>query len=218
MVIVAPGTELTLDGATIGMSPFQAPIYVTPGNHRVAAHFLGRPDVEKAVSLAEGETKSIEIDVPPEPVEAPPPPAAPVAPTAPTAPAQQEPRGPSTGILVAGAVTTGVGIVIGTVFTAIASNKGGDAATERATLVATGGPSACAAPANAASCSDLHGLLGDNATFSDAALASFVVAGTVGVGTLIYALVAPRRATASSLRPGVVVTGNMRGLVMQGVW
>lgn len=73
-VTVAPsleGTTLSVDGAALDHP--EMPLILPPGEHRLAAHAPGRPDSEKTVRVASGDTLTVEL------VIAPPPPAPPVA-------------------------------------------------------------------------------------------------------------------------------------------
>ncbi|HWO08232.1 MAG TPA: hypothetical protein VNN80_02095 [Polyangiaceae bacterium] len=124
LVVGAPaeqGVEVTLDGERI--SAFGEPRVLNPGEHRLLASSAGKRDFEQRITLAEGQ--SLSVDVPPlEPVPA-------AAPAAPSAASQEAASGGPSRLLpwvlvgVGGAVLTG-GVVTGVVAAQRASDLESD--------------------------------------------------------------------------------------------
>jgi hypothetical protein len=103
------------------------------------------------------------------------------------------------------------------VFTVLANGKASDAAATYKKLVDSRGSGACQGQAGG-DCAALEGLLQDKATFSNVALWSFVGAGVVGAGTLIYALITPKKAATTAVCVTPALTANSGGLWVHGAW
>jgi hypothetical protein len=96
-------------------------------------------------------------------------------------------------VLATGGALAGVALITGAVFAGLSNAKSGDASDKRGSLVKTSGPAACTGVgAPGVPCADLTNAANDRRTFANVAFWSFVGAGTVGAGTLIYALLAPK--------------------------
>lgn len=114
--------EVTIDGAPVLPALVGIPGPVDPGKHLVRATADGA-NVEQEVTLAESETKTISLLLPP-PGDAPPK-AAPVAATTAT-PSPEEPRSSGKGLLIGSIVGFGVGaagVGLGVGFGLVASDK-----------------------------------------------------------------------------------------------
>ena len=75
-------------------------------------------------------------------------------------------------------------------------------------------PAPCAATPPSGACTTLHDTLVSHDTFANGAVWTFVGAGAVGVGTLIYALAGPRHG--AQVLP--VVGPGAGGLVVKGAF
>lgn len=62
-VKVAPsgGTELVVDGASLGTFPLDMPLILAPGEHRILAKASGRIDAERTLRLASGDELDVEL-------------------------------------------------------------------------------------------------------------------------------------------------------------
>jgi hypothetical protein len=103
-ITAPPGTAVAVDGAAIGVAPFEQPVYITPGDHGVTAK-SGSGERYRRISVDAGHVAAVRF----EPELAPPPPPQPEAPPAPTKPALPEraPSPPATTPSVGKIVTVG---------------------------------------------------------------------------------------------------------------
>jgi hypothetical protein len=226
------GAEVLVDGKAIGRAPLADEVYLDPGLHTVEAKLAGYDAAKQAVQAATGPAQEVTLALvataalpppaPPAPVaggaEAPSPPAASAA-SAASAPPPQPPveaGGPSTAVLISGGAVAGVALVAGAVLAGLSNGKASDAAAKRDALVTAGGPATCGTAAPAAGCAPLAAVLSDRAKLADGSLWSFVGAGAVAAGTVIYALVAPRSAGKTGARAAPVVTAGGGGVVVVG--
>lgn len=217
------GAEVKLDGVAVGRAPLPGPLFVEAGSHVIDARLDEYTPKTHPVQVNAGEALEVKLQM--EKVAPPPPPLPlPIATAAPTAttpnPITPPPdRRPNRAILIAGGSTAGAALVAGVVFAALAKGKAGSAADKRTAIVKAGGSAACGSPSS--SCQDLHDLMQTQATFGNVAAWSFIGAGALGAGTVIYALVAPRAAKAADVPvvPVVpVVTPKSAGLAVGGRW
>lgn len=217
---VSPGGATVLvDGAAVGKAPLEDEVFVDPGEHTVEARLAGHVDGRQVVKVGKGEKLTVGLVLaaaapPPPPVAsamasgtaAPPPPSA-------TASAQP-PAGPSVAVLVTGGVLAAGGLAAGIGLTVASNGKGNEAEAKRASLVKTKGAAACAQASS--DCQSLHDLIGARSTLGSAAGWAFVGAGALGVGTLIYGLVARKAASAVQVTP--VVGAREGGVLVQAAW
>ncbi|WP_437827415.1 hypothetical protein [Sorangium sp. So ce1153] len=131
------GTMVKRDGHELGDAALGIALPVDPGEHLVSVQVPGRPAREQRITIAEGETKELALDLPvkeaPAPAAPPAPSPAPPRPPAPEispAPAPVEPDAPSpsaghrTAVYVAGGVSA-AGLVLGGVLGALVIGKKG---------------------------------------------------------------------------------------------
>ncbi len=71
-IVVADGTELILDGKSLGAMPIDMPLIVPPGPHHIVAKAAGHGDVDRSLRVASGDEVSIQLDLPAEPKSTPP--------------------------------------------------------------------------------------------------------------------------------------------------
>jgi len=135
--IVGPeGTKVTLDETEVPSAAFGVKRPADPGKHVIRALAPGHSPAEKTVTLVEGGTETVTLELkpgpggPPVPV-APPPLTAPVATVAPLAPAAPPaPPGPLRNIGFAAIGVGGAGLLVGAIAGGIALSKHGDLASQ----------------------------------------------------------------------------------------
>ena len=195
----APGAALTLDGAAVAPEETGGDLFVSPGAHALVATAGGYVDARATVDATAGSSQDVVLTLVPLQVEPPTPTTG---------------GGPSKAVLIAGGAAAGAALAMGAVFAGLAKVKANDAATMRSTVVSTGGASACAQMT--AQCRALQSAMNEQATFGNVAVWSFIGAGVVGGGTVIYALVAPKAAKSARVRAVPWVASGGGGLVLQG--
>jgi hypothetical protein len=218
------GGEVLVDGVSIGRVLPTDEIYLDPGARTIEVKLKGYETAKQVVKVAKGPTQTVTLSL----AAVAPTPIALVAPAASSsagplplpsgsaqAPDPLAQKGPSKPVLITGGVVTGLAIVAGVVFTVIANGKATDAEAKAGEVLKSGGGEACG---SAPGCTELHGLLSDRGTFSDAALWTFVGAGVLGVGTAVYALTAPRTTSKTGLRAAPMVSTSGGGIVLGGAW
>ncbi len=194
--------DIFVDGVRVGVTPLDGPIFVEPGARAIEAVLTGYKRARVQVDAAKGSSQAVEIALLPE-----------------GSPGGDERSslGARKPVVIAGGVVGGAGVVMGAVFTVLANSKANDAATKNAALVKIGPSAACGATPST-SCQAVQSAIRDQATFGNAAVWSFIGAGVVGVGTLVYALAAPRAAKTTGVRVVPLVAAGGGGVVLQGAW
>jgi hypothetical protein len=205
---------VTVDGQPAGESPFAFDIFVEPGPHTFVATVTGCEAVKDSVHADRGSTHLLTLTFTKcgekGPPQLPPPIVVP-------------PAGPRP-LTIAGVAVTGVGFVMGTAFAILSKIKADDADQQLQTIEreTSNNPNACAAgSAHATECNTLYDLRRSHDTFANAAIGTFVAAGAVGVGTLIYvfavpAAPVPQKAGQALVIP--VVGPGAGGLMVKGVF
>ncbi|XXY53944.1 hypothetical protein WME91_22665 [Sorangium sp. So ce269] len=229
--------EVFVDGERVPEEGVKHDIYVEPGEHRIVIRRAGYE--ERAIPLVAraGVRETVPVAMKPLEEKAPVAERAPVGrsasavggadvsagakPKAPAAGAQVEQRagGPRTAVITGGVVAAGVAAGIGTVLAVVAASKWSAASDQRDELTREGGVYACAAGQRAASCRDAVERYDDGSALWNAAIWSWIGAGTVGLGTAAYAWLAkepPRRAGGVKVSPMLAVHGG--GLVVTSAW
>ena len=202
---VAPaGADLLVNGVAVGRAPLLDPIFVEPGACLVEARLESYDTIKRPITATAGSTLDLGLHL--EKTKAPEPPVVP------------KPDGPNSKILIAGGATAGVALGAGLVFALLANGKASSASEKVTSLDAQGGDKACLTPSFTSACGELHGLRQDAATFGNVAVWSFIGAGVVGAGTLVYALATPRRQKEPSLQAAPLVSVRGGGLMVSGSW
>src|SRR4051812_27092968 len=55
------GTELLVDGISLGTGPFSEPIILPPGEHKLTARAIGHKDAERTVRVASGDEVEVQL-------------------------------------------------------------------------------------------------------------------------------------------------------------
>ncbi len=189
------GANLLLDGAAIGPAPVREELYVDPGKHVIEGR-VGSCSAVEQVDVAAGQSKEIllrcELTAPVQKVAVAPP-TGPLRPVAATAP--EKPLRARQAILIAGGGVTVASLGLGVTSLALFTARGHAA---RVSHEPATGPDARA-----------------EARFKSVALWSFVAAGVVGGGTLVYAL-QTRHASPPRVKGGLVVGPTGAAAMLQG--
>ena len=194
---------VTLDDKPLGESPFASVIFVEPGPHTFVATLPGCEPAKDTVRADKGSTHLLTLTVNKCGPRTPPPHGGVV-----------EPAGPRP-LTIAGFVATGVGLGVGTALAIMASVKGSDASSKSANL----GASACTTAPDVGPCKDVHDALVSHDTFAKAALGTFLAAGVIGAGTLVYTFAVPRTPAAAKAVQVIPVVGPSAGaLTVKGVF
>ncbi|WP_438027953.1 PEGA domain-containing protein [Sorangium sp. So ce233] len=185
-VRVAPdGAEVTVDGTSVGRAPLADPVFLDPGRHEVGAKLDGYVPQAQPVAAAAGGTETVVLELKRVPaLDAK---RAGAGPDVPPAPGVSRDGG-RTAVLVGGGIATGVGAAAGVLFTVLANNRAGEAERLKNELT-TGGRNGCTDTPRPAACMQQSEALDESALYSNVAFWSFVGAGTVGLGTLLYGVV-----------------------------
>jgi len=190
------GAAVAIDGTPIGLSPFEAQVFVDPGKRTVEATLEAHLPTRITIDVAKSESRDVELSLVPK--NQPPPP----------------PRNMT--LLLSGfalslaAAGTGVGLMIG------ASDKGTEADALRQTLV-TNEPDGLCPCGSAGDRARLKGLRQDHDLFFNAAVGMFAGAGVLALGAAAYALTPSfQRPHASGARIVPVVSSAGGGALLVG--
>ena len=165
------GAEIFVDGVAVGQSPLASPVYVDPGTHVVEARLEGYPAAQVSVAAEKERTDDVVVKL--------------VA------------KGANRTVLLAGGVVAGAAIIARAAFTGLWASKG-SSASSLASSVPKNAPCPAGGAGATGTCADLTSALQARATFGSAAVGSFVAAGAVGIGTLVYGLAAGARSARGS--------------------
>ena len=175
------GAEIWVDGVDLGTSPLPFVWYVAPGSYDVRVQKSGFVSYEVSRVASPGATHHLRIVLRPVVVEAPAPARQPV----PVAEPRAE-TGPNGWVLLAGGTLTAGAVITGAVFSI--------AAAENADKVDLLGEQLngleCNEVEGVPECDDLIAASKAHDRQQRFALASFVVAGVAGIGTLLYGILA----------------------------
>jgi hypothetical protein len=194
-VQVSPkGASVTVNGNAADTALVAGTLYVKPGAVVVEAKLAGYLDGRRQVEIAKGGEETVTLSLVPAP-----------------------PPGPNKIVLATGGAVAGVGVVLGAVFAGLSNAKAADVAAKHDGIVKMGVTAACG-PMPSAECQALQSAMTDRATFGNASAWSFISAGAVGAGTVIYALAAPRAAKTSGMHVVPLVAADGGGVVLRGEW
>ncbi|WP_437877607.1 PEGA domain-containing protein [Sorangium sp. So ce513] len=212
---VAPdGAEVTVDGKSVGRAPIADPVFLDPGRHEIGAKLDGYVPEARPVEATAGGTEGVVLELKraPEPSAA----RAGAGPDVPPASGGSRDGG-RTAVLVGGGIAAGLGVGAGVLFTVLANNKAGEADRLKSSLTA-GGQNRCSIRPLPADCTRQSEALDQSARYSNVAFWSFVGAGTVGLGTLIYGFVSGPSEPEARVRVTPMVGANDMGLSVGGAF
>ncbi|WP_438043106.1 PEGA domain-containing protein [Sorangium sp. So ce128] len=213
------GAAVSFDGAAVGRTPFRHEVFVKPGSIVVEARLAGHEPSRVTLDVPAGETNTANLVLlPPREPPAPPAPLVPraEAPAPIPAPAGGDTGAPRPEVLIAGGAVAGAGVIAGVVFTVLANANASDAEEQRSLLRQEGGLDACKARGAPARCTELKDAVGARYDFSNAAFWSFVGAGTVGIGTLVYGLISRSPVNERRVHVTPLVGSNGLGIGVRG--
>ncbi|WP_437899526.1 PEGA domain-containing protein [Sorangium sp. So ce124] len=212
------GAEVSFNGTAVGRTPLRHEVFVKPGTIAVEARLAGHEPSRVTLEVPAGETNTANLVL--LPPREPPAPPAPLPPRAEApAPAPREGAdagGPRPDVLIAGGAVAGAGVIAGVVFTVLANANASDAEERRDALARTNADS-CPRTGGAPECVELRRAYDARVNFTNAAFFSFVGAGTVGVGTLLYGLMTrPSSTQQARVRLTPLVGPSNVGLAVSG--
>jgi hypothetical protein len=237
------GAEVFVDGKPVGRAPLEDTVFVEPGSRVIEAKLARYDDVRQVIQAANGAEQAVALTLVPS-AEGPAA-GAPGAPgaasslgaeassgaaSAPGAATGSGADGTSAGgeairggtanpvILIAGTGVAGAALVVGVVSAVLSNGKAGDVDDMLTTIGSAGDPSACSSGRRASECDALHGLRQDRDRLANVSFWSFLGAGVVGAGTLVYALTAPKEARAGGVKAAPLVAAQGGGLMISGTW
>jgi hypothetical protein len=206
------GAEVTVDGVRAGASPLATPVFVEPGDHEVVASSPSHEPAKQTVHADAGSAPVVSLTL-----KARGGPAVPTGTTAPTA----APGGglPVSPVVIGGGVAALLAAGAGAAFTILSNAKASDAQSTFDALSKSGGGSACAGATQPKECATLLDLRKSRDTLGNLAVWSFIGAGALGAGTVIYMLVAPKPAKPQAgVRAVPIVSAGGGGAVLEGVF
>lgn len=189
------GTEVLVDGASVGKVPFADPLFVEPGIHAVEARFEGHVSANRSISAMAGEELVIDVRLDPSP---------PVIKA--VAPVVKAPSQTRTIVLAVGGST------------AVAAGLTGLGLLAASFAFKQDAPLGCYRDAVSqvlVNCPNTYvDATNRQALYSNLSMYSLVAAGAIGVTTLIYGL-ASRSGRATPVRVGAFVASRAAGASME---
>ncbi|WP_437711876.1 PEGA domain-containing protein [Sorangium sp. So ce448] len=210
------GARVFVDGILRGLTPLADPLFVEPGAHAISVEHEDYETKKMTVQLVAGAQIEDEVELGQRSAGAPPPkrPETTMAPL--VRGAEKHARDPRTALLIGGAATAGAAAVAGVVFTVLANANASDAEEQRSLLRQEGGLDACKAPRAPARCTELKDAVAARYDFSNAAFWSFVGAGTVAIGTVVYGVVSRPPVNEQRVHVVPLVGSNGLGIGVRG--
>jgi hypothetical protein len=195
------GASIQVDGRDAGLSPLPDEIFLTPGEHKVSAALKGYEPAEVAITVKEGESRTLPLTlIKTAPVAKPPPLPPPLLPLAHWRPLPAEPPAASK-LVIAGGVsfstaTLGLGVAL-----LIARGVVKEEADRARQLVRVHVSPDCKPGVSIGSCPEYLSAQEIRAAMKGGAAASFVGAGLSAAATVVYVLF-PRLPIAPSIAKG----------------
>jgi len=214
----------------LGKAPLADPVFVEPGSRVVEARLDGVGVAKVTAAATPGGKVEVKLTLGKAPAEvtgsagaaggsagtgASAKPAAGAGGTGATTPARgaSGTTRPNIGIIIGGSAGAGAALITGIALTAVANGKASKARDEASQVKGT-----CPLPPpTTGPCADLASLFRQRASFSNAAVWSFIGAGALGAATVIY-VVATRSAPKAAVRAAPIVTASGGGLTVAGAW
>ncbi|HTN85478.1 MAG TPA: PEGA domain-containing protein [Sorangium sp.] len=214
-VQVSPeGAEVTIDGTSVGRAPLADPVFLDPGQHEVGAKLDGHVPQAQPIAATAGGTETMVLEL----QRTPPLDADRAGAGRDVLPAPEGSRdGGRTAVLIGGGIATGVGAAAGVLFTVLANNRADESETLKGKLL-DGGRSKCSDTSLRTDCMRQSQALDESARYSNVAFWSFVGAGTVGLGTLLYTVVSSPSEPAARVQVTPMVGINHVGFSAGGAF
>ncbi|MDC0684357.1 PEGA domain-containing protein [Sorangium atrum] len=210
------GARVFVDGTLRGLTPLADPLFVEPGAHTISVEHEDYETKKMTVQLVAGGQIENGVELRQRSAGAPPPKRLDTTMAPLARGAEEHARDPRTALLIGGAATAGAAVVAGVVFTVLANANASDAEEQRSLLHQEGGLDACKAPGAPPRCTELKDAVAARYDFSNAAFWSFVGAGTVGVGTLVYGLISRSPVNERRVHVAPLVGSNGLGIGVRG--
>jgi hypothetical protein len=228
------GTEITLDGKVVGVTPLEADIYVEPGEHKLSASHPTNGKAEQVANVQAGEERTVMMglskdtnsDPPQLPYTAadldrpqPQPKSQDSSPISSSAQISNDEIQTKTIVLVLGGVVTLAAAGTATYFGLKARSAKNDAGGFTSNLEDKYGNNACVAPEGTAAtlCTNLDDKRNEQHNAGRAANISFAVAGAAAVATgLTYLLWPQSKASTSAFVVVPIAAPNAGGFSLQG--
>jgi hypothetical protein len=216
--------EVLVDGRSVGTAPLAGEVFVEPGAHVLEAKLKGYLGAKEPVQVEKGTAKTIELKLAAiTPMEA----------SSGVTSDAAKPKGGGVGstesavgdgglrkkLIIAGIASSAVAITGGVVFAIVANAKATAEDNQRADLVLQGnGTNQCLEAPLPGGCKQLESSIAAHDTFTNLSVWSFVLGGALGVGTAVYALVAPKPTPTGTLRAMPTASREGVGVVVVGRW
>jgi hypothetical protein len=218
------GAEVFVDGKAAGKAPLEGEMFVEPGAHILEAKLEGYEVAKKDVSAGAGAAQAVEMRLASAGAKGPAGSSTVSGKSGAGAGSSDQASNTRGGektsglrpLVIGGLVATGVVAVAGVGFAVASNANASDAEEKRIGFVQEGVPYPCREPSYADRCTDYTGTLKAVDNFRHLAIASFVVAGSLGAGTAVYALVTRNRKQTSMVKAAPVVARNGGGLWITG--
>jgi hypothetical protein len=208
------GAEIVVDGNVVGSEPLEGEVFVEPGAHTIEARLVGYKGAPQAVTVAKGQSVDVALTL----VKSGEQDGGAGKPVGPGGGKPVEEGGPKKGLVIAGAVTSAVLVGAGLIFAVVANGHAAEAEEQQAAFVQAGVFDPCSMPSPMEQCEAHKTTLAGGQAFTNLSIASIVIGGALGAGTVIYALVAPRPKPNRSVRVAPLVVSHGGGLEIVGRW
>lgn len=213
------GADVLVDEIVIGKSPLADPVFANPGRHRIRARGRQSSSKEEVVDVAPGSTQAIPLRL-----------EALAAGSAATLVAQTDGSSdartpqpmpktgahPSPAVLIAGTALSLAGLGLGIGLATTSTRRADDADDKVDELRQSGESNACGR--QPAACADIDRDRRARDTLATGATVSFVLAGAVATGTVVYGLVTRRSTSTAELHVMPAVGTRQGGVVVLGRW
>lgn len=218
------GAEVLVDGASMGNGPFEYPLYLAPGEHRVIVRAKGYRQRELRLHFTAGSSQTVQVKLELESSQRQ---SAAREPTEPAEPPADEPRAQAgttselarsaelrTAIVLGGTAITFAGLVVGTAFTLDAASTSQQTDSLRRSAAASG----CTKGSTEATCIDYRESIDREASSRNVAEIAFLTGGIAGAVTLAAWLFLPEGHVERTQAVRPFWTRDTAGVVLSGVY
>jgi hypothetical protein len=202
---------VTRDGKAVPREEWNREIPVEPGEHTVEAQAIGKKPWRGTMTARAGATAEVRVPL----LDAVAVVAGPVAPKSDVAlPVESPQKGPNKMVIIAGAAAGVVALGMGVGFAVAGNSK----AAERDEIMASSLPKGSCVLGSHACPPDAYDADVAKASFAQISLASYITAGVIGTGTLVYALFPRSPKTAEGPSASMVVGPGIAAVTVRGIW